>query len=221
MDANGRFAALAYPYRSWHPGAGQVQINRPRAGRADRQRVDEMGVSPRERTDLIAVGALTSVYPARVPLQGARLVNDVWEPLPVAELRDERFNIGARPYLSGWVGGVLLTWTDSGSDPGRTMTYHSGSDSWAEIDSVPLSGSEGWPEPISIDERLLVFHHGHAAIYNPVADSRSLVNIPFAEAGRAAWTGSEVLFRGGVCCYGTGGLTPFEVEAWRYTAPAS
>jgi hypothetical protein len=134
---------------------------------------------------------------------------------------DQRFNIGARPYLSGWAGDLLIAWTDSGSDAGRTTSYDPASNSWGEIDTVPLPGTEGWPEPITIGDRLLVFHYGQAAILDATASTWTVVNIPFGEAGRAVWTGHEVLFWGEVCCYGTPGTTGFNMKAWRYSPPES
>lgn len=181
----------------------------------------DLGVLRWNGTDLVALGALTSVYPNRVPLQAARLVDQQWEPLPSAELWDETYNIGARPHLSGWAGDVLVSFTDSGGDEGRTMVYDSDAETWIEIDPLPLSGSEGFPEPMAIGDRLLVFHWVGGAIYDSDSGSWTTVDIPFGEAGRAVWTGEEILFWGEICCYGSGGRRPFEMLAWRFIPPES
>jgi hypothetical protein len=117
--------------------------------------------------------------------------------------------------ISGWAGDVLVAWTDGGSDAGRTMTYIPGADSWTEIKTVPLPGTEAWPEPMPIGDRLIVFHHGQAAIYESSSDTWTVGNIPFAEAGRAVWTGSEILFWGEA----PDRTGPFRVDAWRYSPP--
>lgn len=210
-------------YVIWDPRTDEVAAYRPETD----SWVDlpstgldvDLGVLRWNGTDLVALGALTSAFPDRVPLQGARLVDADWEALPTAEPWDERHNIGANPYLSGWAGDVLVSWTDSGSDAGRTMTHNPGADAWTQIATIPLPGSEAWPEPVSIGDRLLAFQHVGAAIYDSTGGRWVNVNIPFAEAGRAVWTGDEVLFWGEVCCYGTG--DPFQMEAWRYTPPSS
>jgi hypothetical protein len=178
----------------------------------------DLGVLRWNGTDLVALGALIAGFPERSPMQGARLVDDVWMPMPAAELWDETYNIRARPYLSGWAGDVLVVWTDSGSDAGRTMTYTPGADFWTEIETIPLPGSELWPDPMPMGERLIVFHFGRAAIYDPASDSWTTVNIPnipYTEAGRPVWTGNEILHWGEGCCYGP--EDPSRHQAWRYT----
>jgi hypothetical protein len=208
-------------YVIWEPISDQVAAYEPQSD----SWVDlpstgldvDLGVLRWNGTDLVALGALIAGFPERSPMLGARLVDDVWMPMAAAELWDETYNIRARPYLSGWAGDVLVVWTDSGSDAGRTMTYTPGADSWTEIETIPLLGTEAWPEPMPIGDRLIVFQHGRAAIYDSDSASWTVVNIPFAEAGQTVWTGSEILFWGEVCCYGTG--DPFQVEAWRYTPP--
>ena len=60
---------------------------------------------------------------------------------------------------------------------------------WSDIDPVPLSGTEYWPEPLVIDDRLLVFHHVGGAIYDRASELWTTVSIPFGEASRAVWTG--------------------------------
>lgn len=180
----------------------------------------DLGVLRWNGTDLVALGSLTGAFPDRVPLQGARLVDGSWEPIPDAELWDETHNIGARPYLTGWSGDILVAWPDSGSDAGRTLTYSPGADSWTEIEAVPVPGSEVWPEPMPIGDRLVVFHYGRAAIYDSPSDSWTVVNmpnLPYGEAGRAVWTGDEILHWGEGCCYGTD--DPSRNQAWRYTPP--
>jgi hypothetical protein len=180
----------------------------------------DLGVLRWNGTDLIALGALAGVYPDRVPLRGARLVDGTWDRIAEAGLWDETYNIGARPYLSGWASEVLVVWTDSGSDAGRTMTYSPSADNWTEIETVPLPGSEGWPDPMQIGDRLLVFHFGRAAIYDSASNSWTVVtipNFPYGDSGRAVWTASELLNWGVDCCYDTDDST--RNRAWRYTPP--
>lgn len=206
-------------YIIWSPHVDRVSAYSPEtdswADMASTGLEVDLGVLRWNGTDLVALGALTAVYPNPVPLQGVRLVDQKWEALPSASLRDDRYNIGARPHLSGWAGDALVTFTDSGSEAGRTMTYSGAENSWTQIDSVPLPGSEAWPEPLPIGERLLVFHYGGAAIYDP-ASGWLKANSPYAEAGRAVWTGQEVLFWG----YGTTDTGSFEMRAWRFTPPS-
>jgi hypothetical protein len=211
-------------YVVWEPSSDQVAAYEPESD----SWVDlpstgldvDLGVLRWNGTDLVALGALSGVYPDRVPLQGARLVDGAWEAIAEAGLWDETYNIGARPYLSGWAGDVLVVWTDSGSDAGRTLTYSPGADSWIETETVPVPGSEAWPEPMPIGDRLVVFHYGRAAIYDSTTDSWTVVNmpnVPYGEAGRAVWTGDEILQWGEGCCYGT--QDPSRNLAWRYTPP--
>lgn len=180
----------------------------------------DLGVLRWSGTDLVALGALTSVYPDRVPLQAVRFNGERWEPLGSEEMWTENYNVGARPHLSGWAGDVLVAFTDSGGDVGRTMSYDAGTEAWVDIEPIPLPGSEGFPEPISIGDRLLAFYGEGGAIYDSDSESWTNVDIPFGEAGRAVWTGEEVIFWGEICCYGSGGQ-PFEMLAWRFTPPRS
>lgn len=180
----------------------------------------DLGVLRWTGNDLYALGSLNSaVYPDRVPLLGALLVDDGWESLPPGEFWGERVNAEAEARLATWVGDRLVAFTDGGFEYGRTATYRPGATAWEDIDPVPLPATDYWPEPLVIGQRLLVFHHVGGAIYEPATGAWIPVTIPFGEAGRAVWTGEEVIFWGGTCCYGTAGRRPFEVAVWRYTPP--
>jgi hypothetical protein len=204
-------------YVIWQPGSDEVAAYEPESDTwvdLPSTGLDvDLGVLRWNGTDLVALGALTGVYPDRVPLRGARLVDGAWERIPDAELWDETYNIGARPYLSGWAGEALVAWPDSGSGAGRTVTYTPGADSWTQIETIPLQGSEVWPEPMPIGDRLIALQYGRAAIYDWASDSWTVVNIPFIsnpEAGRAVWTGNEILYWAG---------DPSQNQAWLYTPP--
>lgn len=178
----------------------------------------DLGVLRWNGTDLLALGALTRVYPDPVPLQTARFDGEGWERLEPAALSTATYNIGARPYLSGWAADVLVAFSDSGEE-GQTLIHDATTGTWVAAEPIPLPGSEGYPAPITIGERLLAFSGIGGAIYDPNAGSWSSVDIPFGEAGSAVWTGEEVLFWGDICCYGTGSLRPFDMLAWRFTPP--
>jgi hypothetical protein len=96
------------------------------------------------------------VFPERVPLVGTRLEGDRWVPLPPAELWTESHNIAASPRLTAWTGDRFIAFTDSASE-GRILAYNPSTDTWEEIEPVPVGGSEGFPEPLEIGGPILVF----------------------------------------------------------------
>ncbi len=181
----------------------------------------DRGVLRWSGTDLYAVGAKTNDYPAPVPLVLAQLDRAAasWQSLPEVGLSTESYNIGARPELTAWAGGLLVAWTDSGSD-GRTVAFNAAAGEWMDIAPTPLHGCEAAPEPLILEQRVLAFDWcGTDAIYDPATDSWTVARIDGNGTDRyAIWTGTGVIAWGDTCCYGTGGA-PFTVRAWRYTPP--
>jgi hypothetical protein len=175
----------------------------------------DLGVLRWTGEELYALGALTKAYPNRVPLQGVRMVGQQWAALPPIGMGSGAINIGAEPKLTAWVDDRLVAIAHT---EGKALSYQPAADAWKEIDHLPLPGSEVVPEPMVIDDRMLVFHYGQAAIYDPETEAWAVAGVPYSEAGRAVWTGEEVLSWGEGCC-GPTKDTPYKIEAWRYTPP--
>jgi hypothetical protein len=174
--------------------------------------VVDLGVLRWTGDDLYALGALTSSYPNRVPIQGVRLVGGEWIAIPPIGVGSGRYNIGAEPRLTAWVLDRLVAFAHT--EEGKAVAYLPADDTWVEIPHVPLPGTD--MEPIAIDDRLLVFGHGIGAIYDPKLDSWEVVGVPYSEAGRAVWSGEQVLAWGDACCKPTVTGTGSDIVAWRY-----
>lgn len=165
-----------------------------------------------------ALGALTSAHPADVVLHVARYRNGSWEVLAPGVFRDDNDNVFALPRLGAWVGDRLVVISESGAEHGTNWELSPRTGLWTEIGRIPMEAGPGWEEPLVIGDRLLVFGGAIAgAIYDPSQGVWVEADVPFGEAGRAVWTGREVIFWGNVCCYGAG--TPLEMASWRWTPP--
>ncbi len=174
----------------------------------------DLGVLRSSGGDVYALGALTSAYPSRVPLQVTQLLGGTWHPLPPAELWDSGHNVGALPRHGVWVDDRLIVLAEFGAEYGRNLELIPGSNEWLEIGRVSMSANPGGDEPLVIENRLLVFG---GAVYDPSKRLWIEVDTPVGDAGRAVWTGTEVIFWGTVCCYGAD--LPLEMAAWRWTPP--
>lgn len=140
-----------------------------------------------------------------------------WDQLPPISLAADEYADCSWPNQTATVPGELLIWEDN-IHP--TMAYSSASDTWDEVATIPLSGTEGASGPTQLDSGFLVPQWGEAAIFDTATRTWRDVVLPGITADHdSVWTGTEILSWGSVCCYGDGRDAFVSMDAWRWTPP--
>ncbi len=160
---------------------------------------------------LLAAGLETPVCSSRL---AARWSGTEWEALPEVDLSSSTSAGCGGINQSAVIDGHLVFWED---EDHPTMALDLGTDTWREIDTIPLSGSEGASGSIDVGSGILVPQYHQAAWLPSIDASWILLDMPgWATDLDMTWTGSEVVMWGATCCSGDSGV-PLTIDAWRWT----
>lgn len=140
----------------------------------------------------------------------------VWESLPKPPLATAEYADCSQPSQTAVADGRLILWED---DENPTVAYDPDLGTWQEIARIPLSGVEGAPSPVPMDDGFLVPGSGEAAIYHPSTDQWEPVGLENPNSSlEMLWTGDELLMWGAACCNDDAGRFRFQ-DALRWTPP--
>jgi hypothetical protein len=160
---------------------------------------------------LYAIGNASGICEGR---EAAAWTSDGWFTVPAVSLRTAELADCSFPNQTAVVGGRMIVWED---ETHPTMAYDPATDTWSEIATITLPGTEGAQGPVAIGDRILVPQWGIAAVYDPVTGEWTQVRLPGSGLSTdMVWTGDEVLMWGAACCYGDGSGGFRSVDAWRW-----
>jgi hypothetical protein len=140
-----------------------------------------------------------------------------WRHLPQVSLATAGYADCSYPNQTGADDGQLIIWDQ---DLHPTMAYNPKTESWSQIASIPLDGTDFPSGPVANSEPILVPHFGQATIYDSSTETWTSLTLPgYGRDTDMIWTGSEFLMWGATCCYGTGSTTFRRIDAWRWQPP--
>ena len=149
----------------------------------------------------------------------ARWTGTEWTRLAPVDLQSTDYADCSYPNQTGVSRDTLVAWED---DVHYTVADNPDSDKWAEIDTIPLSGTEGPSGPVQLDDGFLVPQYGEAATFNSQANTWNHAVLPGSgEDSEMVWTAEEILMWGWECCYGDGQAGFITIDAWRWTPPSA
>lgn len=167
--------------------------------------------------DQITVVSLTEEY-----CQGRRLARfdgSSWLELPPVELVSVAGGFADCSWANqvGVAGGRLIAWESRNF---QTVALDEQRGEWVEIDTIPVSSTEGGTGGVTIGNDLLV-PQSPASVLDGDSLTWHAADLPGPGFDSyMVWTGDRVLMWGSPCCYGTGGrLTAHDAWQWEPTGP--